>query len=153
MNKGLKIAIGALVIGFALHNIGNLETKEETRYNAFIDHPYAGMNAEDINNTKLGKPHEIFDLSQYKQLEEYEQYDAKWYFEDDKDNYRYTCTAKVVRLNSGTDVVKGFAVKAEDNDGKTKIYEDVDIYDITLRDGLKRIDHHNRNDFKESEEA
>ena len=59
MNKGLKIAIGALVIGFALHNIGNLETKEETRYNAFIDHPYAGMNAEDINNTKLGKPHEI----------------------------------------------------------------------------------------------
>ena len=46
MNKGLKIAIGALVIGFALHNIGNLETKEETRYNAFIDHPYAGMNAE-----------------------------------------------------------------------------------------------------------
>ena len=72
---------------------------------------------------------------------------------DDKDNYRYTCTAKVVRLNSGTDVVKGFTVKAEDNDGKTKIYEDVDIYDITLRDGLKRIDHHNRNDFKESEEA
>ena len=111
------------------------------------------MNAEDINNTKLGKPHEIFDLSQYKQLEGYEQYDAKWYFEDDKDNYRYTCTAKVVRLNSGTDVVKGFTVKAEDNDGKTKIYEDVDIYDITLRDGLKRIDHHNRNDFKESEEA
>ena len=31
MNKGLKIAIGVLVIGFALHNIGNLETKEETR--------------------------------------------------------------------------------------------------------------------------
>ena len=62
MNKGLKIAIGVLVIGFALHNIGNLETKEETRYNAFIDHPYAGMNAEDINNTKLGKQHEIIDL-------------------------------------------------------------------------------------------
>ena len=32
MNKGLKIAIGALVIGLALHNIGNLETKECWRH-------------------------------------------------------------------------------------------------------------------------
>ena len=52
MNKGLKIAIGALVIGLALHNIGNLETKEETRYNAFIDHPYAGMTYHNTSNLK-----------------------------------------------------------------------------------------------------
>lgn len=149
INKTIIISAAGL---FALNIISDVLDNTEIsmasghNYNTSISeqYPYPNMNAEDLNYTRLGKPDEIVKNDNDENIK----YTAKWYFNDEK--YGYTCSAKVVNINEGRDIVKGFTVYGDSKHKSynDKIYSNEDMYEV-LDDGtFKYLETYSRNDFE-----